>query len=210
MAFVKKDFESLKDFLPANTFDTVFEYIKTYGIQLTITKERHTIHGNFRFNPKDNLNKISVNGSLNKYAFLITLLHEIAHCITLHQNGYNVPPHGTEWQSNFSAMLQLFINQDIFPTDINYQLQKTSIAPKASSCADADLERVLLKYNENKEDNTLVAVEQLPIGTYFLDKNKNEFYLVEKRRTKYLCHRIKDNKMYLFPALYTVQPLLKK
>ncbi|HAD34265.1 MAG TPA: hypothetical protein DCF44_07170 [Chitinophagaceae bacterium] len=45
---------------------------------------------------------MSVNGNLNSYHFLITLLHEIAHMLVWEQFRNRVKPHGLEWKHVFA------------------------------------------------------------------------------------------------------------
>ena len=73
---------ALAEYLPPNTFEPVAHYIKQYNVHLTITRERKTILGNYRNAHRHQNHRITVNGNLNKYSFLITLLHELAHLLT--------------------------------------------------------------------------------------------------------------------------------
>jgi predicted SprT family Zn-dependent metalloprotease len=41
--------------------------------------------------------EITVNSNLNKYKFLITLIHEISHLVAFEKFGRNIKPHGNEW-----------------------------------------------------------------------------------------------------------------
>ena len=72
----------LQQFLPPGTLDAVLHYLHEYKIHLTVAKERQSILGDYRHRTTDRNHRISVNGNLNKYAFLITLIDEIAHLLT--------------------------------------------------------------------------------------------------------------------------------
>ena len=72
----------LNSFLPPGTYEPVEEYLRHYKIHLTVTQHRKSILGDYRHRTDFKNHRISVNGSLNKYSFLITLLHEIAHLLT--------------------------------------------------------------------------------------------------------------------------------
>src|ERR1051325_6237666 len=84
----------LQNYLPPNSFDAVLIYLHQYKVHLTITKERKSILGDYRHRTHFENHRISVNGNLNKYSFLITLVHEIAHLLTFEQFGRKVQAHG--------------------------------------------------------------------------------------------------------------------
>ena len=67
-------------YIPETSVPLIVNWIIEYGVHLKITKDRSTKLGDFR--PTLGVNRghrITVNYNLNKYAFLITLVHEIAH-----------------------------------------------------------------------------------------------------------------------------------
>jgi hypothetical protein len=59
---------------------TSFELIVVNRVHLKIVNERQTRHGDYRkgLNGK---HEITVNSNLNKYKFLMTLIHEISHLV---------------------------------------------------------------------------------------------------------------------------------
>jgi SprT protein len=209
MAFEKKQLTLLQVFIPEGSFDALFDYINKYGIHLSITKKRKTLHGNFSYNTVQKINKITVNGTLNRYAFLVTLLHEIAHCIALHTYGFNIAPHGKEWQNTYSKILQEFIALNVFTPEINIALAKHSFKPKASSCADLELEKILNKYDEGFAEETEYNqyVEQIPIGSFFETEQKKVYKMIGKRRTKYICQLLSNGELYLFTSIHLVKKL---
>ncbi|MEP7255494.1 MAG: SprT-like domain-containing protein, partial [Ferruginibacter sp.] len=153
----------------------------------------------------DKNHRISVNGNLNKYAFLITLLHELAHLFTYEQFGHRVQAHGKEWKNEFSKILAKFLLQNIFPADIKKALLHTLQNPAASSCGDEKLLRVLHNYDEKKEGIHLV--EQLAEGALFEIKGGRIFKKGEKIRKRYKCVEVKTGKFYLFSPVYEVGKL---
>ncbi len=205
MAYQKKDIKALENFIPANCFDDIFNYLHQYKIQLSVTPQRKSIHGNYQHNFITKENKISVNGTLNPYAFLVTLIHEIAHCICMNDYGRKVSPHGKEWQAIYAKLLLQFTAKNIFPEDIQHHLQKTIKSPKASSCADPSLEKVLAKYNKNAHTQNIEYVEDLAINDLFATPDNRIFRCLEKRRTRYLCEEVQTKKRYLFPGIYQIQ-----
>ena len=127
----------LQDFLPPNTYEPVLAYLQQYHVHLTVARERKSILGDYRHRTPAQNHRISVNGNLNKYAFLITLLHELAHLLTFEKFGNRIPPHGKEWKQLFGQLLAQFIEHRVFPEDIRKALLQTLHDPAASSCSDA-------------------------------------------------------------------------
>jgi SprT protein len=101
----KVEFSALADYLPDGCLEAVLEYIYLHKVQLTITKARGSILGDYRHPYNGKGHRISVNGDLNKYTFFVTLLHEIAHLITFEQHGRKAIAHGKEWKTNFGKLL---------------------------------------------------------------------------------------------------------
>src|SRR5215204_1375128 len=157
--------EYLKQFIPEASAALALQYLHEYKVHLTITRERKTVLGDYRHATSYKTHRISVNGNLNKYSFLITLIHELAHLVTFMQFGNKVQSHGREWKKLYAILLKDFISISIFPEDIRLAIQQSMHDLPASSCADETLMRVLRKYDKN--DNGLVMVEQLADGKLF-------------------------------------------
>ncbi|HAO47086.1 MAG TPA: SprT-like domain-containing protein [Ferruginibacter sp.] len=192
----------LQSYLPPGTFDDVLYYLQHYKVHLTITRQRQSILGDYRHAFDGRAHRISVNGNLNPYAFLITLLHELAHLFTYEQYGHRVQAHGKEWKNEFSKVLAKFLLKKVFPADIEKALMNTLQNPAASSCGDEKLLRVLHHYDVKKEGTHLV--EQIPEGAHFIIKGGRVFQRGEKIRKRYKCTEVKTGKVYLFSAVYEI------
>ena len=195
----------LQSYLPPGSFDEVLFYLQHHKVHLTISRKRQSILGDYRHAHTDKNHRISVNGNLNKYAFLITLLHELAHLFTYEKFGHKVMAHGREWKNEFSKILAKFLLQKVFPADIEKGLLHTLQNPAASSCGDEKLLRVLHKYDEKATGVHLV--EQLAEGTMFVIKGGRIFKKGEKIRKRFKCVEVKTGKLYLFSGMYEVQAL---
>src|SRR5436305_2962261 len=160
---------SLQSYLPDNCFEQVVFFLQHYKVHLTITAQRQSVLGDYRNAMHGKNHRISINGNLNKFSFLITLLHELAHMLAFESYGNRILAHGKEWKFIYSELLRDFINRKIFPKDIEHALQQSVQNPAASSCAEEGLMRVLRKYDENKKDISLL--EELPRGAYFKTKD---------------------------------------
>ena len=86
----------IKSFLPSESIDYVTSVLAEISVpfKIEIKKQRKTCYGDYRRYP-DGSHKISINNNLKPEAFLITLLHEVAHLVTFLKYGRNIKPHGT-------------------------------------------------------------------------------------------------------------------
>jgi len=195
----------LNNYLPEGTFEDVVHYLQTYRVKLTITKARRSVLGDYRNAHAGENHRISVNGNLNPYSFLITLLHELAHLITYEKYRHRVQPHGREWKDNYAGILSIFLKKSAFPPDIADELHRSLHNLGASSCAEPDLMRALKKY-----DNDVIGlhlVEQLQPGQWFVTRDNKVYQMEKKMRTRFLCTAYPSGKQYLFNGLYEVKIL---
>lgn len=192
----------LKNFLPEGCIHEVLAYLNQYKVQLTITRQRETILGDYRHQHLNKGHRISVNGNLNQYSFLITLLHELAHLLTYERYGHRVLPHGQEWKKEFGKILAQFLQKKIFPPDIERTLLGSINNLAASSCGDANLLRVLKNYD--KQVDGAVLVEQVAENSLFSVKDR-VFKKGPKMRTRFKCQEVATGKWFLFSGLYEVK-----
>ena len=196
---------ALQTYLPQGTFDPVMQYLHQYQVHLTVARERKSILGDYRHPTHGKTHRISVNGNLNNYSFLITLLHELAHLITFEQFGNKVQSHGKEWKNIFGQLLDQFIKHQVFPYDITQALLRSLKNPAASSCADEVLLRVLKTYDQKKDNH--VFVEDIVEGKLFKTHDGKVFRKGEKVRKRFKCVEIATKKLYLFSPVYEVMPI---
>src|SRR5690606_7791450 len=136
--------DDLERFLPPNTFHGVLPYFQKYTIQLTIKAERKRVLGDYRNpTPQSPIHKISINGTLNPYSFLITLLHELAHLETFVQYKGKVAAHGKEWKIAFQKIMLPFLQQQLLPSEIAKAVMQYMNNIKASTCGDPLLYKTL-------------------------------------------------------------------
>ena len=144
--------ETLKKYIPERAAPPVFALIKDNGVYLKIVNERVTRHGDYRILP-DGQHQITVNVSLNKYRFLITLVHEIAHLVAFQKYGRRIKPHGAEWKQTFQHLMIPFIRPEIFPNELLPYLARHFKNPKASSDTDAHLSVALKNFDAPTDKN---------------------------------------------------------
>lgn len=198
--------DTLNSYLPAGAYHTVMEYLQHYKVHLTITKERKSVLGDYRFAVHGKNHRISVNGNLNVFAFLVTLLHELAHLIAFEEYGNRIASHGKEWKLVYGEILQNFLLLNLFPDDIANEIKKTMQSPAAGSCAEDGLIRVLRKYDRNRDDKRLV--EEIDVNGVFQTDDGRIFKRGGQLRKRIRCLEIKTGKIYLFSPVYEVTPVL--
>lgn len=195
--------QQLSTYLPEGSFEGVAKYLIEFKVHLTISRERKSILGNYRNRLPHKNHRISVNGNLNKYSFLITLLHELGHMIAYEKYSNRIQPHGTEWKKEFGMILSGFISKKIFPGDIEKELIKSLKSPAASSCAEDALLRILRKYDTHKPG--IYLVEELLPNSIFKVKNGKTFTKGNKIRKRFLCKENGSGKLFLFSPVAEVE-----
>jgi SprT protein len=196
--------EYLSQYLPAGACEKLLEYLHLYKVHLTITRTRKSVLGDYRHATGTDHHRISVNGNLNKYAFLITLIHEIGHLITFQQFGNRVNAHGKEWKLAYRRVLEDFMGLKLFPPDLQQTLLKSLHDLPASSCSDANLTRALKNYDA--PDKT-VLVEDIAEGRIFKTSDGRIFKRGRQIRKRIECTEYRSGKLYLFSPVYEVEPI---
>ena len=108
----------LRRWIPGQAAALILDYLNHYQVHLTITRERKSVLGDYRHATRSANHRISVNGNLNPYSFLITLIHELAHLVTFMEFGNRVQSHGKEWKKIYRKILEEFIPLKVFPADV--------------------------------------------------------------------------------------------
>jgi hypothetical protein len=193
----------LKKYLPEGSADYAHDILWKYGIQLRIKKPRATKLGDYRPPQPGEAHRISINKDLNKYAFLVTFLHETAHLINFEKRGFKVQPHGLEWKQEFQVVTKPMLHETILPNDVQNALHRYLKNPKASSCTDPFLFKTLRTYDDCPDH--MVLVESIPLQTLFKTKDGRVFTKLEKMRSRYRCVENQTGKIYLVPGLLEVE-----
>lgn len=191
----------LHKYIPEKAVPVISEWIFQFDFKLRIKKSRSTKYGDYRPPVNGENHLITINYDMNKYAFLITLVHEIAHLSNYNKNKDRVKPHGDEWKLHYKLLMQRFLIPDIFPVDIITALRKYMNNPAASSCSDHNLLRVLKKYDIRQDT---VLLEELSIGTIFRYNKSRDFIKGEQIRKRFKCKELVTNRVYLFNPLVEV------
>jgi hypothetical protein len=186
--------ETLSKYIPEHAVKPVFELIVNHQVHLKIVNERITRHGDYRkgINGK---HEITVNANLNKYKFLITLIHEISHLVAFEKFGRNIKPHGEEWKYSFQILMVPYIRPEIFPQSLLPLLARHFKNPTASSDTDATLSLALKQYDEQNDKNYIF---EIPYGSVFRISNGKIFKKIAQRVKRFECIEINSGRIYLF------------
>lgn len=187
---------TLHKYLPERAVAPCFDLIKNHGVHLKIVNHRVTRHGDYRRLPNGQ-HQITVNATLNKYRFLITLVHELAHLVAFERFGRRIKPHGVEWKRTFQELMVPFIRPQVFPTVLLPLIAHHFKNPKASSSTDAQLFIALRAYDKEQQSEKSYVFE-LPKGSVFRIYNGKLFKKGEKRVKRYECLEVATGKLYLF------------
>ena len=201
--------------LPENALEDVVAQILENPISLTVVRHRTSKSGDFRAPYNGSPARITVNGNLNPYAFLITLVHELAHHhvqldhdrrakkFSLRRKSRPLP-HGKEWKAKFRLLMEPYLNLEVFPAEILPVVAQYLVNPKASSSVDHLLSKALKKHDP--PDLTL-RLEELPFDAVFTLHGKRFFRKKEKIRTRYRCICLQTNRIYLVSPGAPVMPV---
>lgn len=201
MTQLERNSTILKKYIPEQAVQAVAHWIVQLNFKLKIKKGRLTKYGDYRHPIKSLNHQITINQDLNKYAFFITLVHELAHLTNWNKYKHSVKPHGQEWKQEFQELMRPFLTEAIFPEDVMKGLTRYLQNPAASSCSDTQLMRTLKQY-DNKPD--IVLLEQLSFNSIFKTSNNRYFIKGEKRRKRFLCRELRTKRDYLFNPLAEV------
>ncbi len=196
---------NLVPFIPEKALDEVVVLLQKYPIHLGLMAPRSRVFGDYR--PSRNIgdhHKITVNGDLNKFAFLLVFLHEYAHLLVFVRHGARAKPHGNEWKTYCRQLFHQFIQMDIFPEDIRLALQHHIVKMPYSTAADPQLMRVLERYDQRKPSENEATVEQLPPRARF-KYNGEWFEKGERLRKNFICTRLSDGAKFRFNPIARVE-----
>ena len=200
--------KNLANHLPIEALDQVSELLSREGIRLVIHRGRNTKLGDFRPGPNGAPARISVNGNLNVYAFLIVFLHEYAHWQVHTRFGRRADPHGQEWKQAFGWLLRHFCHAQCFHPVLRDAIEEYSLEVAAAGLGSPKLQRLLTLFDPEPDNQHLKKfLEDLPRDTMFVAGNGMTYLKEEKLRKRYRCLCISTKRRYLFQPMASVTPV---
>ena len=192
--------EQLSRYIPEASIKQMVDWILMYNVQVKITPARKSKLGDYR--PpnlyKGKGHRISINGNLNQYSFLVTFIHEFAHLFTFEKYKNTVKPHGTEWKEEYKKSMDLFLGRHIFPIEVENAIRSYMLDPAASTCHDDTLYNALRQYDAPTPQNPNVEnIDDLLEGQHF--RLQDDYRIFEKgklMRKRYRCKELRSGRTY--------------
>jgi SprT protein len=201
--------DHLRAFLPPQCGHIVDIIRERLACDVVVTRPRRSKLGDHlppgRGRPR---HRITINEDLNPYAFLTTLLHEVAHATTWERYRsvrFWLRPHGPEWQREFKSLVTPVIDAGVLPPDVTTALANAMTSPRASSCTDRQLSLALARHDPPRPH--LVRVEELAVGTVFRLAHGEVFRAGRRLRTRRSCIDCRTGQEYRVHGLALVEPL---
>ncbi len=189
-------------YIPKLSVNLVKNLIKEENLTIKIVEIRKTKHGDFK-KFVNGSSQITLNLIENKYRFLITLIHELAHFRVNKNSNFKKAPHGSEWKNTYKLLMLPFLNNTIFPDNVLSKLAKHMKNPSATTDSDIDLVISLSKYDKHNDSVFLFDV----LNESLFEFNNQTYKKIGKLRKRYICKDIIKNKKYLFSPVARVKKI---
>ncbi len=190
----KENINFLAKYLPENAVDYVYNQIVKHKILFKITKPRATKLGDYMSPNNNRGHKITINSNLNKYAFFLTFLHELAHLKVWEKYKNRVSAHGKQWISVYKDLIQKAIDRGVFPVDLVRILQKTMFSQNGIA---GNYKTQIHKILENYDDEEKLRLDDIGTGHKITLRNGRQFIVLEKIRKRYKCKDVINGKLYI-------------
>lgn len=200
---LRKIEEGLKSFVPEGVANDLAALIVKHRCHVTITRDRSSKLGDYRHPTPTSGHRISVNGSLNPYAFVITFIHEMAHLTAFEKFKNKVDPHGAEWKQEFKELMRPYLSAEVFPEPLLSVLTHHMRNPKSSTVRDAALMRELRAYDLARET---VLLEELPNDAHFYLQSR-KFIKGDQLRKRFRCVECGSGRKFLISPIAEVIPV---
>ena len=181
----------------------ILDYLLEEKCTLAITGSRISKRGDFRA-LRGGRFLITINEDVNKYRFILTLAHEMAHLKTYLDHGPRVKPHGKEWKRAYKQVLMIWNFEEDFAESEELQklFEREKEKPRAFSGIDLEREKVLRQFDETSDAPTL---DEVPVGQRFIFKNV-QYVKLENLRSRALCLNLRNRRKYAIHRASAVVP----
>jgi hypothetical protein len=186
----------LSEHVPHAAHQYCLQLWKQFPFEFKLRKKRMTKVGDFTYTP-GKVARITVNKDVDRYLFLITYIHEVAHLAVHLQHGNKVASHGIEWKLSFKQLMEPMLTEEVFPRQLLEGLRKHLNNPKASTFSDSKFTHLLRSFDERQQH--VVLLSHLPEGSVFGFQGR-WFKKGKLRRTRVECKEIKTRQNYLVPV----------
>lgn len=188
------------DYLPNSSLPYIESLLRSHPIPVYLTPARRSKQGDFRPGPPP---RITLNVSLNPYALLLTLVHELVHYVVYKKYKATVKPHGPAWKRSFTDLMAPLLTEAAFPAVILSPLKRHMRDPRATFHADSELLLALRRSDPDFKEG--YCIQNQPAGSCFRYGGR-VFRIGEKRRMRYLCTEVLGGRHFAFHPLTQIQP----
>ncbi len=215
-SFLRPAIPDLQTFIPENSIGYILDWFQVHPVHLRISKVRSSKFGDYKLPVNKFPARISVNRNLNRFDFLITLVHEMAHHevwteTSAGNSGFRIKlrkrrplPHGKEWKNHYLQLMKPLMKESIFPAEVLHHLVNHFENPGSSSKSNKYLVAALKKY-DTPDDS--VFIESLAFDTIFSLPAGRKFRKQERLRKRYRCVCLDNGRTYLFSPMARVLPV---
>jgi hypothetical protein len=200
---------TITPFLPPAALPHVEALLGRHAVEVRMSRPRRTKLGDHRPPAHGRpAHRISINDDLNPYAFLTTLLHELAHAAAWDAHRglrRRLRPHGPEWQRAFAGVLEPVVASGVLPDDVAAALTRSLQNPRAATCSDRGLLLALARYDAPVVGRT--RVEELPEGALFRIDTGAVFRAARRLRSRRQCFDARSGAEYRVHGLALVEPV---
>ena len=187
-------------YIPEETVVVVRAWLEPYSCQIVVKRPRKTKFGDFTAPRRGQTPVITVNADLTPLRFLLTLTHEIAHLITWRSYGRRARPHGAQWKSTFSELLQSLARVENLPERFREAIARHAQNPKSTASRDPHLSRALRDL-EGEDD---LWLDELELGVAFTFRDRR-FRKLTSDRTRCMCLDLDNGEKYRISKTAPVQ-----
>jgi SprT protein len=199
----EKELQIFEKYLPLSAVKYCANLWEYHKFDFKITKPRNSKLGDYSYSLSKG-HAITVNSNLNKYSFLVTYLHEVAHLIVQKSHIRKRLPHGKEWKEAFRKLLDPVIANEVFPSDVQKAIKIYYLNPTASTGSHSILSQALRNYDATTEG--MAQLNYLKENEMF-QLNGRLFSKGPLRRTRYFCKEIASGKNYIILGRALVQKI---
>lgn len=193
--------QKLAEYIPEDSVNVVVEWIKPFPLRLRIAKPRKSKLGDYRPRSFKQPHRISVNGNLDAFTFLITLTHEIAHMMDFEQRKTTKNPHGMSWKRTYQSLLQELQQKisldEMYSARLKHLISHPSATAKSWELPTQNLDTV---------DGDLIRLSDIPMGAEFVF-NDRTFMKEQLRRTRFVCLDLQKKRQYTIHKNALVSPI---
>ncbi len=154
----------VRPYLPMGSESFILRLLREVPVEVVPVEARESKHGDFTQEHGKKYGRITVNVCGNRYRFLLTLVHELAHARVAATYRRHVRPHGPEWKDEFSRLLFRLLRYPILPARVRRAVYLHALDPKSTDEYDSELQLALRRYDTVDQRLTVAELRE---GTRF-------------------------------------------